>query len=114
MSGGIAYILDEKRTFPGRCNLQMVGLETIGDPEEAEEVRRMIERHARWTGSARAQAVLERWGEMLPRFVKVLPKDYKRMLESMKRVREAGLSGEEAIMAAFEENAQDVARIGGS
>jgi len=32
----------------------------------------------------------------------------------MKRVKESGLSGDEAVMAAFEENASDVARIGGS
>jgi len=31
----------------------------------------------------------------------------------MKRVQQSGLSGEDAIMAAFEENARDVARIGG-
>jgi glutamate synthase (ferredoxin) len=31
----------------------------------------------------------------------------------MKKVEQTGLSGEEAIMAAFEENARDVARVGG-
>jgi len=35
------------------------------------------------------------------------------MLGAMKRVREAGLTGEEAVMAAFEENARDASRIGG-
>jgi glutamate synthase (ferredoxin) len=50
---------------------------------------------------------------MVPRFIKVMPKDYKRILESLKRVQDAGLGGDEAIMAAFEENARDVARIGG-
>jgi hypothetical protein len=50
----------------------------------------------------------------VPKFVKVMPKDYKRVLQSIKRVhQESGLSGDEAIMAAFEENARDVARIGG-
>jgi glutamate synthase (ferredoxin) len=42
-----------------------------------------------------------------------MPKDYKRVLQSLKRVEASGLSGDEAIMAAFEENARDVARIGG-
>ncbi len=42
-----------------------------------------------------------------------MPKDYKRVLQSMRRVTQAGLTGEEAIMAAFEENAKDVARVGG-
>ena len=35
------------------------------------------------------------------------------MLQSIKRVEQAGLSGEQAIMAAFEDNAKDVARVGG-
>ena len=42
-----------------------------------------------------------------------MPKDYKRVLQSMKEVQDSGLSGDEAIMAAFEANAHDVARIGG-
>ena len=50
---------------------------------------------------------------MVPRFVKVMPKDYKRVLQSLKRVEQSGLTGEQAIMAAFEENARDAARIGG-
>ena len=50
---------------------------------------------------------------MVPRFVKVMPKDYKRVLQSLKKVEQSGLGGEEAIMAAFQENARDVARIGG-
>jgi len=40
-------------------------------------------------------------------------KDYNRVLESFNPVKQTGLGGDEAIMAAFEENARDVARIGG-
>ena len=42
-----------------------------------------------------------------------MPKDYKRVLQAMQRVKKSGLSGDDAIMAAFEENARDVSRIGG-
>jgi len=42
-----------------------------------------------------------------------MPKDYKRMLQAIDRVTQSGLSGEEALMAAFEENAKDFARVGG-
>ena len=42
-----------------------------------------------------------------------MPKDYKRMLASLKRAQAQGLTGDEAIMAAFEENARDLARVGG-
>jgi glutamate synthase (ferredoxin) len=51
---------------------------------------------------------------MLPKFVKVLPKDYKRVLEAMERAKSAGLKGDEAVMAAFEENARDLSRVGGN
>lgn len=114
MSGGIAYVLDEKGDFPRRCNLAMVGLERLEEEEEIEEVRAMIQRHAEYTGSERAMHILAHWEEYLPKFVKVMPRDYKRMLRAMKRMRQAGMSEEEAAIAAFEENAKDVARISGN
>ncbi len=114
MSGGIAYVLDERGDFPTRCNQQMVGLEKLTDPDEIEEVRQMIARHGDYTKSTRAWKILAEWEQMVPKFVKVLPKDYKRVLESLKRAKQAGLSGEEAIKVAFEENVRDVARVGGN
>ncbi len=114
MSGGVAYVLDEKGDFASRCNKQMVALEHLDDTAEAEEIRQMIQRHADYTRSQRALKVLAAWDQMAPKFVKVMPKDYKRMLASIKRVTDAGLSGEEALMAAFNDNAKDVARVGGS
>ncbi len=51
---------------------------------------------------------------MVPKFVKVMPKDYKRVLESLERVKSQGLSDDDAIMAAFEANARDLARVGGN
>ena len=113
MSGGIAYILDEAGDFPVRCNQQMVLLEKLTDPDETELVWKMVQRHQAYTKSTRAAWVLDQWAEMVPKFVKVIPKDYKRVLQAIKRVQESGLSGEQAIMAAFEENAHDAARIGG-
>jgi glutamate synthase (ferredoxin) len=114
MSGGVAYVLDEAGNFSQHCNQQMVALERLEDPAEIEEIRLMIHRHSQYTRSQRAFKVLALWEEMAPKFVKVMPKDYKRMLACMRRAEEAGLSGEEAVMAAFEENAKDVARVGGS
>jgi glutamate synthase (ferredoxin) len=113
MSGGIAYILDEKGTFPSHCNTQMVGLESVEDSQEIEELRGIIQRHAELTQSDRAKSVIANWEAMVPKFVKVMPRDYKRMLESIKRVTDTGLSGEEAVMAAFEDNSRDVSRVGG-
>jgi glutamate synthase (ferredoxin) len=114
MSGGVAYVLDVVGDFPQRCNPAMVGLEKLEDPGEIQEVRAMIQRHAEYTGSERARKILKLWEEMAPKFVKVMPKDYKRVIEATTRVKKAGLSGEEAVMAAFEENAHSLARVGGN
>ena len=113
MSGGIAYVLDVTGDFPSRCNLAMVGLEKLEDPREVNDVRALIERHVRYTGSDRGRYILELWEDMVPKFVKVMPKDYQRVLSALKKANESGLSGDDAITAAFEENARDVARIGG-
>jgi glutamate synthase (ferredoxin) len=113
MSGGTAYVIDEQGDFATRCNQQMVGLEKLEDAEEIEQVRQMIARHADHTRSQRAFKVLALWERFVPQFVKVMPKDYKRMLAAMQRVKDSGLSGEEAVMVAFAENARDVARVGG-
>jgi glutamate synthase (ferredoxin) len=114
MSGGEAYVLDETADFVTRCNGQGVGLERLSDPEEIEVIRQMIERHLEYTRSQRAAKVLESWDQLVPKFVKVMPNDYKRMMNAIKKARAGGLSGEEALMAAFEDNAKDVARVGGS
>src|SRR5207248_5840735 len=42
MSGGIAYILDEAGDFPRHCNMQMIGLEALDDPEEIAIVRGLV------------------------------------------------------------------------
>jgi glutamate synthase (ferredoxin) len=114
MSGGIAYVLDERGDFPGRVNLQMVAIEELADAEELAELRALIERHWRLTGSERARSVLDSWERSCTRFVKVMPKDYRRVIACIKRAQEQGLSGDEAIMAAFEENARDLARVSGN
>jgi glutamate synthase (ferredoxin) len=114
MSGGTAYVLDEQGDFATRVNMQMVGLEALEDPEEIAALRALIQRHVDDTGSAKGRAVLAAWATIAPRFTKVMPKDYKRVLACVRRAHDQGLSGDEAIMAAFEENARDLARVGGN
>jgi glutamate synthase (NADPH/NADH) large chain len=113
MSGGIAYVLDEDDDFAARCNKEMVLLYRLRYPEEIEFVKDLVFRHAELTGSARARKVLVDWDYFVPRFVRVVPNDYNRVLQAQRRMRETGLSPEEAEMAAFELNAADVARVGG-
>jgi glutamate synthase domain-containing protein 2/glutamate synthase domain-containing protein 1/glutamate synthase domain-containing protein 3 len=114
MSGGVAYVYDVTGDFPTRINTQMVGVEKLDAAEEIAAVRALVEKHRAATGSKRAQALLADWDRTVARFVKVMPKDYKRVLTAMKRAHEQGLSGDAAVMAAFEENARDLARVGGN
>jgi glutamate synthase (ferredoxin) len=113
MSGGVAYVLDEAGGFAGRCNKEMVTLGKLDDADEMALVHGMIARHAQYTGSRRAAEILGTWSQWLPYFVRVMPNDYKRVLDAQRKMRETGMSAEEAEMAAFELNAHDAARLGG-
>jgi len=114
MSGGIAYILDEEGNFSNKCNKEMVGLEKIEDIEEANKVKSMIQKHYDYTNSDVAKRILDNWSKMVDKFVKVMPVDYKRMLQAIKQVSEQGITGEEALMAAFDANHKDLARVSGN
>ena len=114
MSGGLAYVFDQEGDFRSHCNTDMADVVTLEDAAEIADVRQMIERHLVYTGSPRANYLLGHWEEMVPRFVKVYPRDYRRMQEALARARHDGLSGDEAVMAAFEENAHDLARVSGN
>ncbi|NJJ41906.1 glutamate synthase large subunit [Paenibacillus apii] len=113
MSGGIAYVFDPDNSFINRCNLEMVLLERVEESEEIEDLHGMIVRHTELTGSALGQRVLDNWQDNLPKFARVIPKDYKRMMDQIRKVEETGLTGEAAMMAAFEANMRELARVGG-
>jgi glutamate synthase (ferredoxin) len=113
MSGGVAYVYDEDGSFPKNCNLEMVKLYPLEDLDEIEEVKELLRRFGRHTGSERPWRILALWEKEVGKFVKVYPNDYRRVIETQRRFKESGLSEEEAVMAAFEENAHDVARVGG-
>jgi glutamate synthase (NADPH/NADH) large chain len=96
MSGGIAYVLDAEGDFVQRCNAAMVDLEPVlteseqqgkvskdvwhtGQADEA-VLRQLIEKHARYTGSEQARAILADWATYRAKFVKVFPREYRRAL----------------------------------
>ncbi len=81
MSGGIAYVLDEKGDFAEkRCNLAAVDLEPVMEKADIDTLRNLIETHFEHTGSPRAKWILENWTAMLAKFIKVFPHEYKRVL----------------------------------
>jgi glutamate synthase (NADPH/NADH) large chain len=85
MSGGIAYVWDYEKEFLAKCNLGMVDLEQLDEPEEIEELGGLIERHQAYTGSTVAAGILARWPEAAEEFVKVMPIDFRRVLEQQKK-----------------------------
>ena len=116
MSGGVAYVLDEDGQFETRCNMAQVGLEPLPDElaarkgsESGDELeshgrvdidhlemgdelilKGLIQRHARFTGSARAREILDNWSAWRTRFVKVMPHEYRRALAEMAQTKAAG------------------------
>jgi glutamate synthase (NADPH/NADH) large chain len=123
MSGGVAYVLDEDGTFKERCNLAMVDLEPVAAEEEisqqiyghandleahgrvdisadmtrfdAERLRILIARHARFTGSRRAAEMLADWPGWRGKFRKVMPVEYRRALADMKKEQAAAMQAAE-------------------
>ena len=102
MSGGMAYVYDVDGLFAKRCNMAQVELEHVvpaaeqtdtstyhsaqrGGTPQADEalLKDLIERHARFTGSQRAKAILDNWGEERKKFVKVFPTEYRRALKEL-------------------------------
>ncbi len=84
MSGGEAYVLNEDGKFDSRCNLGMVELEKVVDPQDRQTLKTLIESHAKYTGSRKAKMIIDSWPGMVPKFVKVMPLDYKRVLAERK------------------------------
>jgi glutamate synthase (ferredoxin) len=114
MSGGAAFVYNVDGAFAGRCNHDMVGLSPVESDEDLAWLKRMIERHVSCTGSELGASIVRDWDNASQRFVKVLPIDYKRAMDAMKEVEAMGMTGEEAVMAAFEKNVHDPARVSGN
>ena len=125
MSGGIAYVLDEDGGFEKRCNTAMADLEPVFDEDgpvaadralealetdnlsevmenlladDEQRLRLLIERHVRYTASARGKAILDDWQAYLPKFIKITPVDYRRAMLEMEAKR-AEQPGELTLVA---------------
>jgi glutamate synthase domain-containing protein 2/glutamate synthase domain-containing protein 1/glutamate synthase domain-containing protein 3 len=90
MSGGIAYIYDNKGCFKENCNMDMVVLEEL-DEEDKALVQDLVKNHHRFTGSLLAESILSDYRKKWKKFVKVMPLEYKRILESRKMEGDLGL-----------------------
>ena len=99
VSGGAAFIFDVPGDFPQRCNLEMVDLEPLREPEDVDLVRDLLIQHAGYTGSTVAAQLLGDWDWAVEKFVKVMPVDYRRVLEEQKKQQAAAREQEAALEA---------------
>ncbi|HET8876178.1 MAG TPA: glutamate synthase-related protein, partial [Casimicrobiaceae bacterium] len=124
MSGGVAYVFDADGSFASRCNPAMVALGPVLSESEQQRVekelvsagkgrllhegvadeailRRLIERHLRFTGSTLALSMLDRWDATRAKFVKVFPNEYVRALSEMhvkaQHAKPAGVPAQRAV-----------------
>ena len=89
MSGGIAYIYDDKKTFEAHCNKESLNLEPVVEQKDISELKELIENHYNATLSPLAQRILENWENELPKFIKIFPEEYK---QALKRLEEENLA----------------------
>ena len=73
MSGGLAFVYDEKGGFEKKINPAMIGLERITDEAESKSLRDLISLHFRFTSSKQAQKLVETWESEAGKFWKVVP-----------------------------------------
>jgi glutamate synthase (ferredoxin) len=114
MTGGTAYVFDLEADFKDKVNGEMVELDYLTETEDEMLVKQMIEEHLKYTGSDRAAEILNNWQDYKAKFIRVMPRDYQRMISAIADFEAQGLSREDALMKAFEENAHDKARVSGN
>ncbi|AHC14828.1 glutamate synthase large subunit [Salinispira pacifica] len=95
MSGGIAYVWDQNGTFRENINPGMIDSYDLITQEawEIEEVKTLIEEHLEWTGSTRAQDILDNWEKESKKFVKVISPAYAKVLELEKEADREAVHG---------------------
>ena len=104
MSGGIAYVLDERNDLYMKLNKELVATESVVEKNDMEELKTMIEDHVKATGSEKGKEILDQFEEYLPKFKKIIPYDYKRVLQTIAEMEVKGYSSEEAQIEAFYAN----------
>ncbi len=80
MSGGIAYVFDDKKTFEKKCNKVDLNLLPVEEDQDITALKGLIENHYNTTLSPLAQRILEKWEKSLPKFIKIFPEEYKQAL----------------------------------
>lgn len=81
MSGGVAYVWDKNHTFDYFCNMDMVEINLVEEASFRKELKELVRKHYRYTGSALAGRLLDDWNRYVEEFIQVVPIEYKRVLQ---------------------------------
>jgi glutamate synthase (ferredoxin) len=103
MSGGIAYVLDRDHSLYRKVNKDMVELEEVSEKYDIEELRSILEDYVKATDSELGKAILDNFDEEILSFKKVIARDYHRMIRTIAKYEEQGISRESAELEAFKE-----------
>ena len=76
----------------------MVDIEYLIYDEDIEEVKSLITKHLKYTGSKRADYILENWFKQKDNFWKIIPGEYKKALANQSNSRDGIKEGKEKIV----------------
>ena len=85
MSGGVAYVYDADGTFEQRANTGMVTISGTLEESDREMLTQLVENHAAYTDSDRAQELLDNWEAEIENFTRVMPDAYAEVIEDRER-----------------------------
>jgi glutamate synthase (NADPH) large chain len=98
MSGGIAYIWDPSKDVIKYINPGMVDIEYLIFDEDIEEVKNLLTKHLKYTGSKRAANILENWSKQKDNFWKIIPGEYKKAIAIQSKLNDGPKLGKEKVV----------------
>ena len=102
MSGGVAYVLDQKHSLYMRTNKSLIEMTEL-KAADRKELREILADYQRCTGSVRAAEILADFDSWVALFKKIIPVDYRNMLTLIGRYEEQGIRHEQAVYEAFKD-----------
>ena len=81
MTGGMAYLYDPDGKTTEMINMETLVMVPVNEGVYMDELKGLIERHLKESGSARAAEILQHWDEEKTRFHQIVPKEMLNKLE---------------------------------
>jgi len=95
-------VFDVSGTFERQIKAGRVILQRLAQPQEIQELHRLMVRHVAYTKSHRGREILKHWDKATAKFWMIVPTDYLRMRQSIRQAEKAGMTTRKAAMHVFE------------